>query len=98
MPCRDWEDVNCSGVTATQKRHDTTARLACEYCRELEQFDRAIPLWAIEWWVEHKRLDAIQLAREKSLEINRKLHKAILDKLTPEERTCLPADYLAKWS
>ena len=71
MPCRDegYDRTVIVEMTPTQKRmvaqHDLLTRLSCAYCTFLEKSGAQIPTWAADWWIEHKRLDAVRLQKAK---------------------------------
>ena len=88
MPCSDG-GPSAEDMILIQARHDTAARLACEYCQSLERAGQTVPEWAQEWWQEHQDDDRVRKAIEEATERNEKLRLKAVSKLTKEEREAL---------
>jgi hypothetical protein len=67
MPCYDGRDDAGqlhSQIAALKERLNITTRLACDYCKHLEELHCTVPAFAQAWWKEHKRIDAQRSAKE----------------------------------
>ena len=85
MPCRDWDD-NVQYVT--QDNPVTTQRL-CACLSLLEQHGIAVPRICEQWWVAHKKEDALRIDAENEHLKKEMKKKQILDRLSAEERKIL---------
>lgn len=96
MPCRD------DGAELYEERHenrqlrernDKLAQMLCSLCSFLES-NRYTHVFKYisglsEWWAEHKRIDALRMAKEKAEREKVWLKNKALAKLTQEERQVL---------
>lgn len=96
MPCRSYEDDYLQVASDTREQNNKLARIACS---ALNAFNEADPEACAKflgknheahtWWEGHKVADAAEKARVAKEKAEKKLAKAALAKLTPEERKAL---------
>jgi hypothetical protein len=72
-----------------EKNRHVMARLACAYCTDLEKNKLPIPSYAVKWWEQHQKDDAIRIAREKEMKRIVKARISALSKLNPDEKKAL---------
>ena len=86
MPCRDpWDDM---GRTVYVDRPETVQKL-CSALAKLEQYGVKVPDNCVLWWEAHKKEDLARIEAEKARLSKEKKRKAILSKLSEEERKLL---------
>lgn len=85
MPCRDWDD----NVRLVYQDRPETVRQLCDALRTLENNNITIPKSCEIWWKAHKKEDALRIAAEKAKLERAAKKKAILSKLSDEEKKIL---------
>lgn len=83
MPCRD------DGWPPAPSMEPKLTRMLCSALLQLEAGDIPIPLDCKAWWAAHKKEDALRKRAEANKLAEAKKRKAILSKLTSEEREIL---------
>lgn len=87
MPCRDWDDAD--RIVEVFRDRPETVRQLCDALRTLEQNNITVPKSCEAWWKAHKKEDALRIAAEKAKLERAAKKKAILSKLSDEEKKIL---------
>ena len=87
MPCRDdWpSDQECQACESLQVRLDRVTRLACTLLRN----GADCPEEFKGWWKLHQKHDKIREKQEKEEKRKKALKRAVLKKLSKEEKELL---------
>ena len=87
MPCRDWDET-VRYETVYRDRPETIEML-CSALRSLEALGQGVPPNCVNWWRAHKKEDEARRAAEKAKLVKAAKRKAILSKLSAEEKKIL---------
>ena len=89
MPCSD-DGPTPADYHELWEKHQITVRLACDYCRRIEDNGVRIPVqvpdWAQHWWDVHKEHDRNRIQAEESRKVRDQQKRSAYNKLTPDER------------
>ncbi len=85
MPCRDYQNED-DRLNLSASELNIMIRLACDRCQEIESRGGEIPMWAVEWWENHKRQDEEQSQRTEEARRSSDIRKKAIAKLTQQER------------
>lgn len=88
MACRDQGHDDVGYHVEYRDRPETVQNL-CDALRYIEQKGLPIPTACAKWWAAHKKEDAARVAAEQARLSREAKRKAILSKLSQEEKKIL---------
>ena len=94
MPCRDYMDTP-EYQADMQKKCDMLSRIACKALQHIEDSGDGLEILILkdpeiaEWWTAHKEADRKEQEKIKKEAEEKRIRKAALAKLTPEEKRIL---------